>query len=65
MSEEEPKAASPLSSGSSDEAADAVAPTAPAAPVNKIHEWAAAAAIVVFLTLVLAGFVFFLRGASI
>ena len=49
-------------------AVDAVVPiagAAEAAPVNKVHEWAAAAAIVVFLTLVLAGFVFFMRGASI
>ena len=75
MSEEEPKPASPLTTGPSDEgadegaspapAADAGVPPAPAEPVNKVHEWAAAAAIVVFLTIVLAGFVFFMRGASI
>jgi len=35
------------------------------APVNKVHEWTAAAVIVAFLTLVLVGFVYFMRGASI
>ena len=60
MIEEEQKGVSPLSSGEAQGAAPA-----PAAPVNKVHEWTAAAAIVVFLTLVLVGFVYFLRGASL
>ncbi len=72
MSEEEPKVPSPLASveapgaprGSETRAASPV-PGAPPEPVNKVHEWAAAAAIVVFLSIVLAGFVYFFRGTSI
>ena len=33
--------------------------------VNKLHEWGAAVAIMAFLTLVLFGFLFFLRGLSL
>lgn len=66
MSEEESKAASPLPmEGSPAEAGPDLAPPSPPAPVNKVHEWTAAAVIVVLLTLVLLGFVFFMRGASI
>lgn len=66
MSEEEPKAASPLSTeGPAAGAGPDPVPAAPPAPVNKVHEWTAAAVIVVLLTLVLVGFVFFMRGASI
>jgi hypothetical protein len=40
-------------------------PAAPPAPVNKLHEWAAALAIMVFLTAVMFGFIYFLRGSSL
>lgn len=62
MTEEVPKA-SPLSSEDPDGGRVAMSPQAP--PVNKIHEWAAAALLVVLLTLILAGFVYVMRGASI
>ena len=77
MSEEEPKPASSVSGEPSlprEASAAAAAPAdagadpagiAPPAPVNKVHEWTAAAVLVVLLTLVLVGFVFFMRGASI
>lgn len=67
MSEEEPNALStggaPPAKGSLGAASGGSA--APAAPVNKVHEWAAAAVIVVLLSLILVGFVYFLRGTSI
>ena len=73
MYEEEPNAASAaLSRGETPgeapekrEPGDAPLPASPPAPVNKVHEWMAAAVIVVFLTLILVGFVVFMRGVSI
>lgn len=69
MSEAESHATAPPSSGGAAPAQGSPgtvsAESAPAAPVNKVHEWTAAAALVVLLSLILIGFVYFLRGASI
>lgn len=47
------------------ETAAARAPAAPAEPVNKLHEWAAALGIMLFLALVLWVFLTFFRGATL
>jgi hypothetical protein len=62
MSEDDSSAAPAASSGS--ETAPPAGFVAPE-PINKLHEWAAAIAIMAFLTLVLVGFIFFLRGTSL